>query len=248
MPSNRNRNLRHTELYLILGIDVEEDGLTLDDITDEMVSKAFRRRSKVCHPDAGGSQEDMADLGRAYRLLKTEDLRAAYEEFGTSEEAVSSPVVPGLRTLSTLINQTILTQGVFGGTDLKDFSRSSLLKACHTNLDAMKASIQTQLTTVKDQAKKLENMLERLERKNPQQKGPDVFKGMLQQQLSHFHAALAQGEESLADLQACRELLEGYTYRVDTVPPGQASSTQLRGKSATTVIIDEFFDYSCGNL
>lgn len=50
------------------------------------IKQAFRRRSSECHPDKGGSADDMAAVNRAYETLGDAERRAEYDATGTSTE------------------------------------------------------------------------------------------------------------------------------------------------------------------
>jgi curved DNA-binding protein CbpA len=47
--------------------------------TKEQIKKAYRKKSKKLHPDAGGSPEEFAKLNRAYEILMDDFKRAKYE-------------------------------------------------------------------------------------------------------------------------------------------------------------------------
>lgn len=50
------------------------------------IKQAFRRRSSQCHPDKGGSADDMAAINRAYETLGDQARRAEYDATGSSTE------------------------------------------------------------------------------------------------------------------------------------------------------------------
>lgn len=61
------------DLYAVLGV--------APTATQDQIKSAFRRRSKQCHPDAGGTQEAMVELLQAYEILSDPELRRQYDAF-----------------------------------------------------------------------------------------------------------------------------------------------------------------------
>jgi curved DNA-binding protein CbpA len=66
-----------TDLYKILG--VKRTALRKD------IHKAYRKKAKTAHPDAGGSEEAFNELIMAYSVLADADARAHYDETGEIE-------------------------------------------------------------------------------------------------------------------------------------------------------------------
>jgi curved DNA-binding protein CbpA len=60
-------------------------GVSREASADE-IKQAFRRRSSQCHPDKGGSADEMAQINRAYETLSDEARRAEYDATGASTE------------------------------------------------------------------------------------------------------------------------------------------------------------------
>ncbi len=54
--------------------------------TQEQIKVAFRRRSKQCHPDAGGTQDAMVELLQAYEILSDPEVRRQYDAFRQDPE------------------------------------------------------------------------------------------------------------------------------------------------------------------
>lgn len=63
---------RSKDYYAILG--AEEDASRLE------IDRLYRRKAVEHHPDRGGCEEEMKNLNEAYRVLKDEGLRRAYDD------------------------------------------------------------------------------------------------------------------------------------------------------------------------
>jgi molecular chaperone DnaJ len=62
------------DLYEILGVTRDAD--------QENIKRAYRRKARVLHPDAGGSEDDFKELTTAYEVLRNPETRANYDRFG----------------------------------------------------------------------------------------------------------------------------------------------------------------------
>lgn len=72
---------RIPDLYAILGV--------ARDATPEQIRFAFRRRSKQCHPDAGGTHEQMIRLLQAYEILSEPVTRQEYDSCQRQQDATA---------------------------------------------------------------------------------------------------------------------------------------------------------------
>src|SRR3990172_2100582 len=66
------------DLYEALGVNRDAEPADL--------KKAFRKRAKKAHPDAGGKPGEFEALNRAFLILPDPELRKRYDETGTVEE------------------------------------------------------------------------------------------------------------------------------------------------------------------
>jgi molecular chaperone DnaJ len=62
------------DLYEIIGVD--------KDASDDEIKRAYRRKARELHPDAGGDEEEFKELTTAYEVLKNPQARANYDRFG----------------------------------------------------------------------------------------------------------------------------------------------------------------------
>lgn len=62
------------DLYEILGVS--------KDAADDEIKRAYRKRARELHPDAGGDEEHFKELTTAYEVLKNPQARANYDRFG----------------------------------------------------------------------------------------------------------------------------------------------------------------------
>jgi curved DNA-binding protein CbpA len=84
-----------TDLYETLG--VEKDATPAD------IKKAYRRKSKDAHPDAGGSEAAFHSVALAHRILSDEQRREKYDRTGSLDEAVDNRDARAASILQSLV-------------------------------------------------------------------------------------------------------------------------------------------------
>jgi molecular chaperone DnaJ len=90
------------DLYEILGVS--------RDATDAEIKRAYRRRARELHPDAGGDEEQFKELTTAYEVLRNPQARQNYDRYGDPRgPAGLGADIPGFGDLNDLI------EAFFGG-------------------------------------------------------------------------------------------------------------------------------------
>ena len=88
-------NADYRTYYEILGVDIRASG--------EQVRDAFRRLSKILHPDKNDNSEDsnriFAVILTAYRVLSNEEKRRGYDEFLAKSDYIKNHIIPGRKPL-----------------------------------------------------------------------------------------------------------------------------------------------------
>ena len=87
------------DLYEILGVDRNAD--------QENIKRAYRRKARELHPDAGGNEDGFKELTTAYEVLRNPETRANYDRFGDPRGPVGAPggdPFAGFGDLSDLID------------------------------------------------------------------------------------------------------------------------------------------------
>ena len=59
-------------------------GVSKDATADE-IKKAFRKKARENHPDAGGDEEKFKDINEAYEVLSDDKKRQLYDQYGTAD-------------------------------------------------------------------------------------------------------------------------------------------------------------------
>lgn len=93
------------DLYEILGVD--------HDASEEDVKRAYRRKAREHHPDAGGDEDEFKELTTAFEVLKNPQTRSNYDRYGDPRGPGGADLGGGVGDLNDLI--TAFFGGGFGG-------------------------------------------------------------------------------------------------------------------------------------
>lgn len=124
-------------LYEELGIDINA---TLNEI-----KKAFRKLSKIHHPDKGGDENKFMDITKAYEILSDINKRKMYDTDGTISDGVDNTAQMINGKLAELFDAWLLNMIKGQKIDMKKFfadNISKMIKSVNTHKDESKNSME----------------------------------------------------------------------------------------------------------
>lgn len=189
--------------YGSLGVD---RGATIEDIKG-----AYRRSAKRAHPDAGGSDEQFADVTRAYRLLTDRTRRERYDATGNADEAtVDNSIQAAIGVIVGFFDQFM--QGAVEGN--QEIENLDLLDVAKKNIQMR----QGQFLTAKSKALRHIDGLERVckrSRRKRGAKGPDILSKAIKFRIIEIQRQIANTDREIKSHGDAIELLNGYEFDME---------------------------------
>ena len=185
-------------LYDTLGVGKDAD--------PEEVKRAYRRRAKQTHPDAGGKTEEFQAVAAAYQVLADPARRRQYDETGAAGEVVDEEAQV-LNLVGNLVFQIIEAVDV-AHVDVIDLARQEVKKAIK-DTQAQRQQHQKAIAKRERAAKRL------LRRKA----GANRLGMMLEHEIAKMKAGLAQAAKAIEIRERMLKMLDDYDYKVDVEAP-----------------------------
>ena len=195
-----------TDPYDVLGVD--------RDATPADVKKAYRRRAKDTHPDAGGDPEQFEKVHKSYLVLMDPAKRGRFDATGTMEDnpAASAPFQLMVSTIDKLLDQIDAPWEH----DLVDLARKQLQQ--------QKAQIEGGRQGIDQHRKKIVRTVGRFKSK----KGNNALEAIIARRLQAIELADARAKDDLAVVTAAIELLADYEFKHEARSPyAQQQSSSL---------------------
>lgn len=191
------------------------------------IRRAYRRRARTDHPDAGGSQSKFALTKLAHDILTDDARRARYDATDdVSEAAPDNTRAQILEVVAALIGQTIANcaqQGVSPtAIDLADELHSLAMKSI-----AEFRKNRTQIEAARPRLEKLLGRFTKKRKKSVDQSEPNVIEAVINGQLVGIAQALAQIDAKITAFTAAAEIVAQYDFRADA--PSHASTSTAHG-------------------
>lgn len=167
------------------------------------VKRAYRRRARETHPDAGGNKEEFQRASAAYKLLADPARRARYDATGEVDGGVDNEAA---RLLSIFAN---LVLGVVNTVDVR-----------HQDVMAeVRSRIAADVTTVKkakaDLAKRIKNYEQAARRTRRKVKGENAVSAFIEIEAAKQKDVLAKHDANLEMLKRLDAMASDYDYDFD---------------------------------
>lgn len=184
-----------SDLYDDLGV---ARGATTDEIR-----KAFRRKAKTLHPDAGGSVDAFQAAARAHAILISPERRAEYDRTGAVNDKAEDH--GALSIISSMMDQLVAQVG--------DRVHVDIVAKMREAMDERLSEIANRSRQLTREIAKLERFAGKFERKG----GNNLLRGMVLAKAANLRITLESAEKATADIVAAKEILRDYSFSPDPV-------------------------------
>lgn len=174
--------------YTTLGVPKDADG--------DALKRAYRKKSKKCHPDTAGTDEAQREINAAYAVLCDPDRRKRYDETGESEPPKDS----ALQELVTM----------FVGAVAED--TSDPLKFVSQQLSLTSRNVADQQEKYRKLAAKFRLKADKVSRTGD---GENLLATALRNQAAELERQALLGEEHLGKFARMLALLDEYKWKLD---------------------------------
>lgn len=190
----------------------EELGVPRDAPT-EAVRRAYRKRAKKAHPDAGGSQAAFERLSRALTILVDPDKRAKFDTTGAIDEgSVNNDRAAAINILVSVAGMAV-EQSFAGGGDPEKVDLVAL----------MRATIKNHTAQLRDAHKKLESegkkMLAVAARFRFKKKGVDTIKQAIESRGKEIMRNAADVAEKIRLDDLALVMVDDYSFDAEPIVP-----------------------------
>lgn len=187
-------------LYEILGVKRNAKTST--------IRKAYMRRVKETHPDAGGKREDFEAVQHAWEVLGDPERRERYDANGNEDQLTSEELEKRKRigaTLAMILNNVVAQET---SPDIVDVL-AKIKMAMHDKLRQLMGSRADTLSDLK----KNEKLQARFKYRG---QGVDFIRGVLTNQHAALQGNLRMIEEAIEFHKELQEIFEQYEYQTDS--------------------------------
>lgn len=191
------------DLYELLGVQ--------RDATADEIHAAFRKLSKLHHPDKGGDPEEFRLMKLADEVLTDPERRARYDTTGDTGDNGSPDQIKAdaLATLAQVLGMAIEAPvPMFGG-------EPDIVKTMRDILLAKKLEIVSDKSRFGSKVVKLQKIKNKITVKS----GENHLAAVLQSQIEHLNNNITQAERAIEIAKVALKDLERYMFEVDKAPP-----------------------------
>lgn len=189
------------DLYDHLGIPRDADAAT--------IRRAYYRRAKSDHPDAGGDRRSFALTTLAKDILSDPDRRAKYDRTGDADAASIDNTASEIMQIVVALIEAIINSYAHNGVDPVTINiPAEALKLADNKL----REGARELAECNKRLAKERRFLNRFKRKTP---GDNVLDKIMHGRVKPYEEALRNVEQAIVRLKAAVEIIKEYEFEAD---------------------------------
>lgn len=204
------------------------------DMDEAELRKAYRRKAKETHPDAGGNPEAFHKAARALAILTDPKKREEYDRTGTVDEEAENALSNVLQLLTQVILQAILDDSTG-----PDPTRKPLMPMMNEIITQARARFRGNKKDLETKAAKLESVLGRFRPRDDtseeQAKNINTLETLIRSNVTIYRRAILENDHQLEALDEAEAIIKdvGFEQTVDD-PRAGAFWSQIEAHIATT--------------
>jgi len=188
------------DLYKIL--DIEKDASEGD------IKKAYKKLSKIHHPDKGGDEEEFKKISLAYSVLSDIEKRNNYDKYGVVDDSGNINIDDAATKCIIDISNGLLAQA-----EISDRCKSTdFIKIIRDILKKTNNEENDKTNNFEMIIKRLKIMEERIEY---HKKGENLFKILINNRISGYIRQNYESKKKKLILMKATKLLENYSFKID---------------------------------
>jgi curved DNA-binding protein CbpA len=216
--------------YQVLGLDRDADA--------PAIKRAYRKRAKQAHPDAGGSAEAFARLARANLVLSDPARRSRYNRDGTVDDSAADSAVSKAISIVVGFFAAAVENHIRSGAP--DPLTVDLVRQARGNFAGEIRKYQKQRKPIVRAREKLEAVEKRLRAKK---NANLLLRQALRMQAASTAGPLANIDSHIAAYRCALAVLDGYDYVADELRArprkGKRGQTSENREPTTPHIVDQ---------
>ncbi len=176
-----------------------------EDASKEEITKAYKQKAKIHHPDKGGDEEKFKEVALAHRILIDDVERDRYDRDERERPSVQRLSVELIiRTFTNIIKD-----------ELKEERHNDFIASTDDALEAYAAERQELVDARGAALSKLEETLDRLTHDGTNH---DFLSDVLTDEIIIVKNLILKDEDRVASATLAQEILKEYGYEIDSMP------------------------------